>query len=94
MGYFAWDKASVIGSLKWKSAYGDHAATREALYRTLVMDRVAGGRRLQSATPVSCIFPQISMPQSGNLRIRDGPGWLGSRGITFDGKAFGRPMAP
>jgi len=54
MGYFAWDKASVAGSPKWRSAYGDRAATREALYRTLEMDRVARGQR--ASDPHACVL--------------------------------------
>lgn len=44
-GYFDWDKRTIVHDRSWKSSYGDMDATSEALYRTLVLDRVTGGQR-------------------------------------------------
>jgi len=41
--YFTWDEDSIVQPERWTSVYGDWDSTAEALYRTLVMDRVAGG---------------------------------------------------
>ncbi|KAG8670372.1 hypothetical protein FPOAC2_09726 [Fusarium poae] len=44
-GYFDLDKVSIVQPPQWSSVYGDKSTTSEALYRTLVMDRVAGGAK-------------------------------------------------
>lgn len=44
-GYFDLDKTSIVQPHRWNSAYGDRSATSEALYCTLVMDRISGGAR-------------------------------------------------
>jgi len=43
--YFAWSKTSISQPEQWKSIYGDKKATSEALYRTIVADRVSGGNK-------------------------------------------------
>jgi hypothetical protein len=49
VGYFDMDRHSIVHPrTQWKSAYGDLNGTIEALARTLIMDRVAGGRRAEN----------------------------------------------
>ncbi|KAH8742513.1 heterokaryon incompatibility protein-domain-containing protein [Diaporthe sp. PMI_573] len=43
--WFTWDEYSLCQPEGWQSAYGDRTATAEALYRTLVMDRVAESKK-------------------------------------------------
>ncbi|KAK4445126.1 heterokaryon incompatibility protein [Podospora aff. communis PSN243] len=43
--YFHWDKRTIVHDRNWKSSYGDVDATSQALYRTLILDRVTGGQR-------------------------------------------------
>jgi hypothetical protein len=49
-GYFAWSKASIHQPDPWKSIYGDKTATSEALYHTIVADRVSGGIKRMTDT--------------------------------------------
>jgi hypothetical protein len=45
LGYLSRCEKSTVSPENWKSVYGDRDATAEALYRTLVCDRVASGHR-------------------------------------------------
>ncbi|KAH6644891.1 heterokaryon incompatibility protein-domain-containing protein [Boeremia exigua] len=44
-GYFQWDPDTTSITSSWHSVYGDFAQTREALVRTLLMDRVRFGKK-------------------------------------------------
>jgi hypothetical protein len=83
MGYFAWSKASVVESPNWISVYGDGNATREALCRTLVMDRVAGGEKASTRHTAIFHFP-TKFKRAGPEFERRGWQWLaGQEGYYF-----------
>jgi hypothetical protein len=44
-GYFKWLEQSMVQPEQENTAYGNSEAVAKALYRTLVMDRVAGGKK-------------------------------------------------
>ncbi|KAF2640327.1 HET-domain-containing protein [Massarina eburnea CBS 473.64] len=44
VGYFSWDADTVVRPDNWHSIYGSHERTSEALFRTLVADRVVEGQ--------------------------------------------------
>jgi len=44
-GYQAWSRSTIIQAKQWTSIYGNNAETSKALFRTLVADRVGGGRK-------------------------------------------------
>ncbi|RYN79885.1 hypothetical protein AA0120_g10639 [Alternaria tenuissima] len=44
-GYFSWSQETIVRPSRWQSTYGGFDDTAKALYRTLVCDRVAYGRR-------------------------------------------------
>ncbi|KAI2479831.1 HET domain containing protein [Pyrenophora tritici-repentis] len=48
IGYFEWSRSSIVRPSQWNSVYGGRHATSEALYRTLVADRVANGNKAES----------------------------------------------
>jgi hypothetical protein len=44
-GYFDWFEKSIIQAEQWNSVYGNHEETSNALYRTLLLDRVKDGEK-------------------------------------------------
>jgi hypothetical protein len=74
-GYFDWSKGSIVQPEQWSSVYGDREATTEALYRTLVLDRVEGGKKASSRH--SAILHLPSTFKSGRRQFtKRGWNWL------------------
>ncbi|KAG4436674.1 hypothetical protein IFR05_007853 [Cadophora sp. M221] len=83
-GYFSWAKIT-IEERPWESIYGDFKATSEALYRTLVPDRVSGGLKaiLNLASTLKTASPQFK---------HLGWTWLAAqKGTTSDGRNGWKP---
>ncbi|KAJ4176424.1 hypothetical protein NW767_015448 [Fusarium falciforme] len=87
-GYFSMDKRSIAQPKRWRSAYGDFAATAEALYRTLVMDRVAGGAKATASHAAILSLPP-SFDVGGPEFARRRWSWLaGQEGYYFRWENF------
>ena len=70
LGYLnGWDVVSVVQDASWTSAYGDDTAT--ALYRTLLLDRVAYGERAserhRAIFSLPSRFQRVAKPQFRHL---------------------------
>jgi len=64
--YFEWSRSSIVRSRQWNSIYGDRHATSEALYRTLVADRVSDGKKAEARHAVILNLPhsfELAKPQ-------------------------------
>ncbi|KAK0623976.1 heterokaryon incompatibility protein-domain-containing protein, partial [Immersiella caudata] len=87
MRYFAWDQNSVVPDVRWESAYGDALKTREALCRTLLMDRASTGR---AESRHGCIFHlPITWRKADREFGRRGWQWLaGQQGYYFRWEGF------
>jgi hypothetical protein len=87
-GYFAWDKSTIVQPESWTSVYGDVDATARALCRTLVLDRVEGGKRANDRH--FAIFHLPSTYQSAYPQFRErGWTWLsGQAGYYFRWSRF------
>jgi hypothetical protein len=61
LGYFKWAKQSIVQPKEEKTAYGNSEGVAKAIYRTLVMDRVAGGEKASerhaAILSLPCMFP-------------------------------------
>ncbi|KAK6703195.1 hypothetical protein SNK04_013083 [Fusarium graminearum] len=89
-GYFDLDKTSIVQPHRWNSAYGDRSATSEALYCTLVMDRISGVQEpLLDMLPYSIYLVRLNKANK-NSRRGDGVGWLGNQITTSVGKVSTR----
>lgn len=77
-GYFAWSKASINRTGQWKSIYGDKNATSEALYRTLVADRVSGGNKADARHSVILHLP-ATFSKAGPRFKKLGWSWLSAQ---------------
>ncbi|KAL5330658.1 hypothetical protein ACEPPN_000177 [Leptodophora sp. 'Broadleaf-Isolate-01'] len=76
-GYFAWDNTTIEEN-PWKSIYGDFKATSEALYRTLLADRVNGGLKAEARHSAILSLPstfKAAEPQFKHLGWR----WLSAQ---------------
>ncbi|KAF2434246.1 HET-domain-containing protein [Tothia fuscella] len=56
-GFFEWWPESIIQPSNWESVYGGFEATTEALYRTLVQDRVIDGKQASKRHSVILSMP-------------------------------------
>lgn len=77
-GFFAWSKSTIKQAKGWESIYGDTGQTAEALYRTLVADRVAGGQKAGDRHAIILNLPStfnLAQPQFG----KRGWPWLASQ---------------
>ncbi|VUC31677.1 unnamed protein product [Clonostachys rosea] len=87
-GYFSWDESSIVQPDQWISAYGDSTAIAEALYRTLVMDRVSGGQKASSRHAAIFHLPRTFAQAEREFSER-GWRWLaGQEGYYFRWEAF------
>ncbi|TVY91155.1 Heterokaryon incompatibility protein 6,OR allele [Lachnellula willkommii] len=77
-GYFAWSKASINQTSQWKSIYGDKTATSEALYQTLVADRVSGGNKADARHSVILHLP-ATFSKAGPQFKKLGWSWLSAQ---------------
>ncbi|TVY16139.1 Heterokaryon incompatibility protein 6, OR allele [Lachnellula arida] len=77
-GYFAWSKASISQTGQWKSVYGDKTATSEALYRSLVADRVSGGNKADARHSVIFHLP-ATFSKAGPQFKKLGWSWLSAQ---------------
>jgi hypothetical protein len=88
VGYFSRSEDSIVRPSRWKSAYGDCTATAEALYRTLICDRVAYGHK--AGPQHSAIFNLPSTFALGGPQFKD-RGWAfltGQEGYYFRWEQF------
>jgi hypothetical protein len=87
-GFFEWSKRSIVNYESWTSIYGDRQATAEALCRTLVLDRVEGGKRANDRH--FAVFHLPSTFDAGYKQFRDrGWTWLSQqRGYYFRWSRF------
>ncbi|KAF5577137.1 heterokaryon incompatibility het-6 [Fusarium pseudocircinatum] len=87
-GYFYWDKSTIIQPRQWNSVYGDSNATAVALYRTLVLDRVAGGEKATARHAAILHLPRTFRRGAQEFTKR-GWGWLaGQAGYYFRWEEF------
>ena len=88
VGYFEWSRSSVVRPRHWSSIYGDRYATSEALYRTLVADRVSNGCKAEARHAAILSLPhsfKLAKPQFTEL------GWTfleGQEGYYFRWERF------
>ncbi|RGP69553.1 Heterokaryon incompatibility protein [Fusarium sporotrichioides] len=86
--YFDLDKTSIVQPNRWVSAYGGRNATSEALFRTLVMDRVAGGAKATARHAAILHLPR-TFNQGEQEFSRRGWTWLaGQSGYYFRWETF------
>jgi hypothetical protein len=85
VGYFDMDRHSIVHPrTQWKSAYGDLNGTIEALARTLIMDRVAGGRRAENRHMYAILNLPATFAMAEGEFLRRGWSWLaGQEGYFF-----------
>lgn len=81
-GYFGWGKASIDQPDDWGRIYGGKAETSEALYRTLVADRVSGGNKASARHSVILNLPS-TFRKAGPQFKKLGWGWLSSQEVLF-----------
>lgn len=87
-GYFEWDGSSVANPRNWESAYGSFQQTSEALWRTLLVDRVEGGHKASPRHAIILNLPTTFKKAAGQFSSR-GWTWLsGLRGYYFRWEAF------
>ncbi|KAF5983611.1 heterokaryon incompatibility het-6 [Fusarium coicis] len=87
-GYFYWDKSTIVQTHQWKSVYGDFNTTAAALYRTLVLDRVAGGGKATARHAAILHLPR-TFRQGAQEFTKRGWGWLaGQAGYYFRWEEF------
>jgi hypothetical protein len=87
-GYFSWSKRSIVQPESWVSVYGDSTATAEALYRTLVMDRVANGGKASDRHRAILSLPS-TFAVAGKQFVDRGWAWLASQeGYYFRWEMF------
>ncbi|KAG5752176.1 hypothetical protein H9Q70_005185 [Fusarium xylarioides] len=87
-GYFYWDKNTIVQPCQWNSVYGDFNATAAALYRTLVLDRVAGGGKATARHAAILHLPRTFRRGAQEFTKR-GWGWLaGQAGYYFRWEEF------
>ncbi|CAE7199910.1 hypothetical protein PTNB73_06170 [Pyrenophora teres f. teres] len=66
IGYFEWSRSSIVRQSQWSSVYGDRLATSEALYRTLVADRISNGNKAEARHAAILHLPhsfELAKPQ-------------------------------
>ncbi|KAF2113551.1 heterokaryon incompatibility protein-domain-containing protein [Lophiotrema nucula] len=88
VGFFDWSRDSIVKAKNWRSIYGDQTATAEAVYRTLVCDRVAGGDRASARHSAIFHLPSTFARAGPQFALR---GWrfLGSlEGYYFRWECF------
>ncbi|RBQ79351.1 hypothetical protein FVER14953_21724 [Fusarium verticillioides] len=87
-GYFYWDKNTIVQPVQWNSVYGDFNATAAAFYRTLVLDRVAGGGKATARHAAILHLPRTFRRGAQEFTKR-GWGWLaGQAGYYFRWEEF------
>ncbi|GKU06402.1 heterokaryon incompatibility protein or allele [Fusarium langsethiae] len=80
--YFDLDETSIVQPNRWVSAYGDRSATSEALFRTLVMDRVAGGAKATARHAAILHLPR-TFDQGEQEFSRRGWTWLAGQSAYY-----------
>ncbi|KAF5988487.1 heterokaryon incompatibility protein or allele [Fusarium bulbicola] len=87
-GYFYGDYNTIVQPCQWNSIYGDFNATAAALYRTLVLDRVAGGGKA-TARHAAILHLHRTFRQGAQEFTKRGWGWLaGQEGYYFRWEGF------
>jgi hypothetical protein len=89
VGYFSRSKESIVRPTRWKSVYGDRDATAEALYRTLICDRVAYGHQSGPNTPPYSTCPPPLPSVARNSEIEAGPFLPGKKATISAGSNSG-----
>ncbi|KAF2432411.1 hypothetical protein EJ08DRAFT_686883 [Tothia fuscella] len=87
-GYFSWVKRSTANPQGWNSAYGSFEETSEALWRTMLVDRVEGRKR---ASPLHAVILNLpsTFETAENQFVSRGWTWLaGLRWYYFRWEAF------
>jgi hypothetical protein len=92
VGYFDIDAGSIVyPSRPWQSAYGDLNGTADALARTLIMDRVSGGRRAADRHTAAILHLPATFTMAEGEFLRRGWAWLaGQEGYFFRWANFRR----
>jgi hypothetical protein len=95
VGYFDIEAQSIVHPRQpWRSAYGDLSGTTEALARTLIMDRVSGGRRAEDRHVAAVLHLPATFSMAEGEFVRRGWTWLaGQSGYFFRWENFRRGNA-
>lgn len=87
-GYFNWDRSSIVQPRGWKSSYGSFEQTSEALWRTMIMDRVEGGKKASPRHAVILHLPSTFKKAGKQFVLRDWAWLAGLEGYYFRWEKF------
>ncbi|KAH7093451.1 heterokaryon incompatibility protein-domain-containing protein [Paraphoma chrysanthemicola] len=86
--YFSWDTSSIHSPDHFKSAYGSHENTAEAISRTLIADRDAYGQKANARHTAILRLPSTFALAEPQFQARGWPWLAGQQGYYFRWSGF------